>query len=569
MSNGTNSLEDFIYRDDTAAIVIKSEMLPEELFSQHPYIHPGKSLTGGYTVVYVNVGDIEKVVSDTENYVSNIFPLVMGLLDTSSLDAAGILQVERQPWLGLRGNGVLLGFVDTGIDYTNNAFLYEDGTSKIRYIWDQTIPGSAPDGYFFGSEYTNERLNEALLSEDPFSVVPHRDTVGHGTFLASVAGGREPGEYIGAAPEAEIIAVKLKEARRADYARFLIPPEQKNAFASDDFALGIQYIVDKALELKKPVAICISLGTNYGSHNGFTELDEYLSDIAGITGVSISAAVGNEGQSGHHAQGKFNAQGETQDLELRVGEKPEDVYMSIWNYSMDRLSVEITSPSGEHINRIPARSGITYRNKLVLERSTVVIEYVFPIQRSGEQLTRIKIYSATPGIWTITLHGDIILDGGWHAWLPLTGFISPGTVFLSPSPNYTVVTPATTLGITACGAYDHRNDSLAPSTSWGPTRMPSISPDLVAPGVEVGGSYPTGHGTMSGTSVAAAITAGASALMLQWGIVEGNDVSLDSFRVRARLVAGCERSEDVEFPNNRWGYGKLNLLNAFQSMRPV
>jgi subtilisin family serine protease len=205
----------------------------------------------------------------------------------------------------------------------------------------------------------------------------------------------------------------------------------------------------------------------------------------------------------------------------------------------------------------------------VLERSTVIVEYTFPVEVSGGQLTRIKILSATPGVWSITIHGDSILDGSFHAYLPITGFIEPETVFLTPSPNYTVVTPATSLGVITCGAYDSKTNSLYAPSSWGPSRLPALLPDLVAPGVNVSGRLPGNNpGTMSGTSVAAAITAGASALMLQWGIVEKNDTALDSYRIRAKLLAGCTRESNVDYPNNQWGYGKLNLYNTFRSLRP-
>jgi len=209
-----------------------------------------------------------------------------------------------------------------------------------------------------------------------------------------------------------------------------------------------------------------------------------------------------------------------------------------------------------------------YTQNLVLERASVIVEYVFPIEKTGEQLTRIKILSATPGIWTISVYGDLILNGNFHAWLPLTGFIDPQTVFLRPTPNYTIILPATSSGVITCGAYNSFDNSLSPTSSWGPSRLPALLPDLSAPGVNVGGIFPAGYGAMSGTSVAAAITAGASALMLQWGIVEGNDPSMDSYRVRADLIAGCERDPFVSYPNEQWGYGKLNLYNTFRSLRP-
>jgi len=560
--------EDFIYAPDTVALVLDSNAASYLNPEQEPYILMGKELSGGYFIIYVNENDVDRVINRFASLTASVFPFTLGLLVERALRAAGIIQVKQQPYLNLRGSGVLLGFVDTGIDYTLNAFRYEDGSSKIQYIWDQTIRGNPPEGYLYGYEYNNEAINQALRSPNPYNVVAHRDTVGHGTFLASVAASREQGEYIGAAPDAEIIAVKLKKARPFNYRRHLIPRKQENAFTSDDFMMGIQYILDKAQELRRPVAICVSLGTNSGTRDGFTRMEGYLSRVSGIAGTVICCAAGNEANTGRHTHGRIPFTGESQNIELRASDKLEDIYIQIVNYASDRISAAVTSPTGEHISRVPARSGIISTNRLVLERSTVIIEYLFPIEISGAQIIRVKILSATPGVWTITLYGDSILDGTYHAYLPIAGFIDPGTVFLAPTPNYTILTPATALGPITCGAYNSHNNSLYAASSWGPTRLPSIKPDLVAPGVDVAGIFPTGYGSMSGTSVAAAITAGASALMLQWGIVEGNDFLMDTYHIRAALIAGCERDLNTDYPNNQWGYGRMNLFNTFRSLRP-
>ena len=563
--------QDIFYDPGMVALILQSESVSDAFFDHNPYIKFRKNLAGGYSIIYVQEADVEKVINNIESYPINLYPLVLGLIGTPELAAAGVLQVHRQPFLNLWGSGVLLGFIDTGIDYTQSSFRYEDGGSKIAYIWDQTIrSGTPPDGYPYGSEYSTAQIDEALKSANPREVVPHTDTVGHGTFLASIAGGRaQDGEYIGAAPDAEIIAVKLKRARPLDYARFLIPTTQENAFSSDDFMLGVQYILDKALAMRRPVAICISVGCNTGGHDGYATLAGYLARVAGTAGVAVCAGAGNEGQAGHHTYGKLAATGDTQDIEFRASEHSEDILLSLWNYASDRISVAVRSPTGEQVSRVPARSGTSYTSKLILERASVTVEYFFPIERSGAQLTRIKILSATPGIWTITVYGDSVLEGTFHAWLPMTGFIDPATVFLRPSPNYTVVTPANGFGFITCGAYNSLDNSFAAFSSQGPSRLSSILPDLVAPGVDVGGVYPgDSPGVMSGTSVSASITTGACALMLQWGIVEKNDTSMDSYRIRANLAAGCERDPNVEYPNNQWGYGRLNLYNTFRALRP-
>jgi len=568
-SPGSLPLEDFIVLPDTIPLLIRNGSLGSEVFRRAHNIREGTSLDGNYSVDYVNRDEAAGIAAEISSDELGVFPIVLGLLDRQNLEAAGIMRVQRHPYLDLRGRGTLIGFVDTGIDYTKDAFQYEDGTSKIKYIWDQTIRGSAPNGFYFGTEYPEEQLNSALKSENPRAVVPHRDTVGHGTFLASVAAGRENGEYIGAAPDAEIIAVKLKRAGQFHYEQFLVPEWQENAYTSSDFMLGVHYIINKADELGRPVVICVAVGSNFGGHSGHDPLEEYLTRISGINGVAVVCAAGNESQARHHTDDTLSSSGESQDVELSVGEQPGNIYLSLWNKAPDRIAVSITSPTGEIIPKIPVRPGASYSANLVLERSRVTVEYHLPLRASGDQLTRIKIFRPTPGIWTITVHGEIVLDGEYHFWLPLTGFIDPDTVFLTPTPNYTIVVPAAATGVITCGAYDSRNNSLYSDSSWGPTRRPMVAPHLVAPGVNVGGVFPTGYGQMNGTSVSAAITAGACALMMQWGIVDENETALTTERIKAYLIRGCIREIFTEYPNPQWGYGRLDLYNTLNIIRPL
>lgn len=525
---------------------------------------------GRLALVYASPASFEHLWNTLGTSFISSISLVLGLLDRASLEAASIIQVHQQPYLDLMGRGVIIGFVDTGIDYTQPVFQYEDGTSKILYIFDQTIEGSPPEGYTVGTEYTNEQINLALQSDDPYSIVPHQDNSGHGTFLASIAAGRQVGNFVGAAPAADIIAVKLRKARPFYLERFAVPPEQENAYASSAVIVGVEYILQKALELNRPVAICIGLGTNQAGHDGSSILEEYLASTSNLRGVCICVAAGNESQARHHMQGMISGENETQFIDIRVGERAGDIYITIWNNAADRMSVSVRSPTGELVVRVPARSGVRQLTNLILERSRVLIEYYFPLEGTGSQLTVVKIYDATPGIWTITVYGDIILDGRFNAWLPLTGFVAPGVEFLSSDPYITITVPATMIGGgICCGAYDSVQNSLYALSSWGPTRLPAMAPDLVAPGVNVGGFYPYGYGDMSGTSVATAITTGAAALMLQWGIVEGNDPVMSTYQIRAYLIRGCNRSEVLSYPNTQWGYGSLNLLQSFRLMREV
>lgn len=565
--NDNNSIYNFINDPDTADFVVRQTEYFSEFIKERPDVIVTQILAGRYIIGYIGKDKIDRLFDDLGTGEIGASPIVLGLLDRANLEAAGIIQVQEQPFLDLRGRGVLVGIVDTGIDYTNKSFIYEDGTSKIQAIYDQSIISIPPEDFFIGTEYTNEQINEALRSENPYDIVPSKDTVGHGTFLASVAAGRENGDYIGAAPDSELIIVKLKPARNYSRERFLVPPEQENVYESTAVMVGIEYIIKKAQELNRPVAICLGVGTNLGGHDGFTLFEEYLSNIASIRGVCLCTAAGNESEARHHTRGVVKKADDFVPVEIKVGENAGDIYINIRNGATDRLSVAIRSPTGEMVGRIPAKTGTLYEAKLVLEKSKVSVEYFFPTEGTGSQLTIVRIYDATPGVWTVMVYGEIVLDGTFNAWLPITGFVSPDVEFLSPIPNYTIVVPATSMGTITVGAYNSENNSLYSKTSWGPTRLPMMSPDFVAPGVNVSGVYPTGYGTMSGTSVSTAITTGACALLLQWGVIEDNDPSMSTYQAKAYLVRGCIRDPKLEYPNTQWGFGRLNLLRTFELMR--
>lgn len=560
---------DFINSPDSVDFVTRQNSYFIEHARNDPGIVIAQTLTGGYLLCYIHRDEIESLATVLGPGFATTESIVLGTLVDSPLDASGITQIYNQPYLDLDGQDVLVGIVDTGIDFTQPAFIRDDGTSKIRYLYDQSVIGNAPEGFATGTEYTNEQINEALKSQNPYDIVPQRDTSGHGTFIASIAAGRKVDGFAGTARDADIIAVKLPLAKPFYLEAFFVPPTQHDAFSSSSVMVGVEYILQKARELGKPVAICIGLGTNFGGHDGFSVFAEYLGGIASQKGVCLCTAAGNESQARHHMEGKLKAAGDTQNVDIRVGDDAGDVMISLWNTISDRLSVAIRSPSGELVSRVTAKAGPSTVTKLVLERSVVVVRYFLPVEVSGAQLTVVQIRNATPGLWTIIVHGDIVLDGTFHGWLPLTGFVHESVEFLSASPYYTITSPGTMLNSICCGAYNSYNNSLYINSSWGPTRTPAMAPDLVAPGVNVLGYLPSGPKALSGTSIAAAITTGACALLLQWGIIEENDVAMSTYQIRAYLIRGCSRSTAMSYPNTQWGYGKLDLMQTFHMMREL
>ena len=562
------SLKEFANQPDVIKLYAKYNNALTSAIKDAPYIRVGKVVRGEYAVLYADSRRFNEIVQIV-GYASftEMLPNPLTLMGRASLEASGIISVQQQPYLDLRGRGTLVGIIDTGVDYTKKAFQYEDGTSKIRYIWDQTIEGSSPEGFLFGSEYTGEQINQALQTDTPYHIVPSVDTQGHGTFLASVAANRHGSEYIGAAPDAELLVVKLRRVHQFFYDFYVIPESQENAFSEADVMLAIDYMIDKASELNMPLAICIGLGSNMSGHDGLTVFQEYINFVSQITGICICTAAGNESSTKSHTSGTLLFANSAYDIQIRVPENAYSFLTQIYVSSSDRMSVSVKSAAGEIVPRAMAKSGQLTITRLILERSTVRVLYHFPITESGVELISVAILNPTPGVWTLTLHGDIILDGKFNAWLPVTGFVTEGVDFLNPDPYTTIVVPGAGVGSITCGAYNDRDGSLYINSSWGPTRSMLLKPDLVAPGVEVTGIYPLGSGEMTGTSVSAAITTGASALMLQWGIVEKNDISLNTQRIKAYLIRGCSRDQNIQYPDYRWGYGKLDLYNTFRQLR--
>ncbi len=556
-------LYDFISLPTTVAFNFWYTPKMQSYVAERPYIRLGRVLTNDLAIFYTSEDRMDEIFIELGSDFLNIYPEIYGLTGREALDAAGILQVQRQPYLNLTGRGTIIGIIDTGIDYTQPAFRYEDGTTKINYIWDQTITTGPNNDVDYGTVYTKSQINEALKSDDPYGIVPHKDTVGHGTFLASVAAGREVGDFIGAAPGAELVIVKLRKASPFYLRTFLVPHEQENAYESIDIMLGLTFVIDHSAPLQIPSVTCIGLGTNFGGHNGHNLIEDYITSLSNLRGIAVVTGAGNESNARHHTQGVVKETGDVVPIEIRVGEKANFLTVYVWYPGWDKISFSIKSPTGELINRIPFVAGRAFQSKFVLEKSMVTMLY----HQNESRFAVIQIADIVPGTWEINLHGDLIISGQFHAWLPMTGFISPDVEFASPNPNYTVVIPSTSRGVISVGAYNDKENSLYINTSWGPTLDSKFAPDFVAPGVNVTGIYPIGPGTMTGTSVSAAITTGAASLMFQWAIAENNLPTLTGNRLRTLLIRGCTREETRTYPNPQWGYGKLNLPQTFNTFR--
>lgn len=493
-------------------------------------------------------------------------PNIFGINGQRAVYSAGISAVFKLPALQLTGNDVIIGIVDTGIDYTHEAFIYEDGTSKILSIWDQTVAGNPPEGFKYGSEYNVDQINEALLAEDPLSVVPEQDEIGHGTFIAGVAAGRENKKenFIGAAPDASLVVVKLKQAKKC-LREFYSIKDNAIGFQSNDLILGINYLIKKAKSLNRPIVLLLGLGDNMGPHDGFTFTEKILERYSRVPGVIITVAGGNEANKRHHYEGEYDKDEEFQSLQFNVPEGEKGFYISFWNYTPDKYIISLTSPRGTETGKIPSRHEQKQAITFIAETTEILIEYVTIEARTGDEAIFIRLKNPSPGLWNMNVYGELIVNGRYDLWLPREGFVEPNTTFLSPDPRTTVTTPSTNINTITVGAYNDVTKSLYVASGRGPTRSFEIKPDIVAPGVDVSGPLPKNiYGSMSGTSIATAITAGACALLMEWGFVKGNDPKMDTLTAKSLLIRGATRRPSLIYPNPEWGFGEIDLLNTFK-----
>ena len=449
-----------------------------------------------------------------------------------------------------------------GIDYENPDFRNEDGTTRVVSLWDQSVSGNPPAGYAVGSEFTREEINAALAGNGPgggvgesMRTVLSRDTSGHGTAVAGIAAGNGRGSegrmYRGAAPEAELIIVKMGTPRPDGFPR------------TTELMTGVDYVIRKALELRMPVAVNISFGNTYGSHDGTSLVERFLNDISDMWKNVICIGSGNEGTTAGHAAGRVTDEEEVIQ-ELAVQEREPSLNVQIWKSYVDEMDVSIVSPSGERVG--PFREILGPR-RFILGGTELLIYYGEPKPYSVRQeiyISFIPLQSyVDSGVWQIILTPRRIVDGAWQMWLPAQAALNVGTAFLTPDSTSTLTIPSTASLAVTVAAYDARTFSYADFSGRGPAAVYEgigvPKPDLAAPGVLVNAPVPGGgYRAFSGTSFAAPFVTGSAALLMEWGIVQGNDPYLYGEKVKAYLRRGARELPGYsEWPNALLGFGAL------------
>lgn len=521
-----------------------------------------------HAVMYVPIETSIDDLIQSRGY--SALPSILGLTSDISLEASGITRLRNIPNLDLRGSGVLIGFADTGIDYTNPVFQYADGTTRIAAIWDQTIISeSTPEGFPFGTEFTKEQINEALRSDNPYDLVPSRDEDGHGTILAGIAAGNDDAEsgFSGVAPDAELVIVKVKPAKQS-LKEFFRVPEDAVAYQETDLAFGVRYLLNYAARVNKPIVVCISMDTSQYAHDGRGTTSGWLSIQATVPGQVILTATGNEGNAQRHYRGVITEEKGHDTVELNVGPDESGFSLELWGNAPNTFSIDLKSPSGEYIPRIDIAFRESREYIFIFDPTTVFVYSEIAESQSGSQLVFIRFTKPSPGIWTINVYSRGIFPINFNMWLPMGNFISRNTYFIRPDPRTTLLSLACAKIPIAVTAYNAIDDNLYPESGKGYTRIGIVKPDIAAPGVNIPGpSINGGFVAVTGTGAAMAHTAGVAAMLLEWGTVRGNYARMGTQDIKVFLMRGANRREGLEYPNPDWGYGILDIFNSFDRIR--
>ena len=608
----------------------------------------GTIVTETIGIIAVTYENLERLRKDVPSIIYVDVRSAAVLQDLSPSYADNINNVKLNPYLDLTGRNVVVGIIDTGINYLNEEFINEDGTSRILSIWDQSIPNtssetvpivtnqtispiisnetitienpnsintiipmeliqkkklktifdggslstlqipSSPDfskdysedlsnikdlkkfynHLYIGTVYSKQNIEEAITAsqnkKDPYSVVPSKDTIGHGTKVASIIGARGKNMDIqGVANGCNFVIVKLFEStnlkRTAELNNIVSPP----VYNTSEIVSALEFLKSEFIRINRPMVIYIGVGLTYGSHDGINLISRYVTELGDTKGLCIVIGVGNEGNAQGHVSGIIKNVGDISVQELRIPRELKFFSINIWNQIPNRVSLRVVSPSGESTETIETKLNKIDTHNFVFTNTKVITHFFSPEHFTGHQLINVSFSDIKPGIWRVELIGDYIVGGRYDIWLPPHSILPEGLVFLNPDPYNTLVIPSTAINALTV-AYLGENNSIQSSSGKGFNVNNLINPDIATIGTKILATYENNEvTTLSGASAASAIIAGACALLLEWGIVKGNDLGMYSQKIRSYLIYGATRNFIYTFPNMDIGYGEFNLLGVF------
>jgi subtilisin family serine protease len=473
---------------------------------------------------------------------------------------------------GQQGKGVIVGIIDYGCDFLHQNFRNPDGSTRILALWDQTVLPGTSSHLGYGRVYTQAEINAALRSGDPYTSLGHDPGRGsHGTHVMDIACGNGSGSRVpGVAPQADIIFVQISASDISWQGSDVVG---SNFGGSVQLLEAIQFIFEQAGT--RPCAINISLGTNGGSHDGTSLVEQGVDAVVTAQpNRAVVIAASNSYEDGIHASGKV-VQGNFIDLIWQIGQFDfTHNELEIWYSKDDELKLELIDQDDRSIGEVDL--GASAR---ILNQANELLFFVAHRQgdpNNGDNTIGIfmnteSMSSSLPPQIKLRLHGVTISDGRFHAWIERDD--NGQSSFAPPHDN------SHTLGSISCGkqsivvgSYDANTSGqpLSWFSSAGPTRDGRQKPEISAPGHNVlaaNSSTRTGVTRKSGTSMAAPAVTGVVALILAEARSLNKDLTVE--QIRDILSKTARLSPPNTAWNDRYGMGRMDASASVQKVRDL
>lgn len=584
---------------DTWKLILLYQGSLEEISQEVPFTYV--PLLGRFAIIEIASPDIGKLLTYPQIlYLELSRPLYLEEItgiSSSCLNASPFIPPLPGESAGissnlLTGRGTVIAIIDSGIDFRHPDFRNPDGTTRIVSYWDQSLPYDGNNRYNTGYIFSGEDLNQIMgvsgnegASDDIFSsgiflnesgipsddlhdmqLEPSPDISGHGTHVAGICAGNgrsSGGRNHGVAPEASLIVVRLKNEDRSVYTDYA------------SLMMAVDYVVRFAAENTLPLSVNISYGSNDGAHDGNSLIEQFFQNCIYYGRNTITIATGNEGLSRRHSStvisaGNISGANTIYPFSFSVAPGEQNLYLQLWKSPTDSYDYQLITPEQQSVI-ITGKPGI-YQYSLGPNKVLVSVSESTPYQTKQEVFVSFGVsrnqrrqggispeFYLSSGIWQFTILPRSVVDGTVNLWLPSREATNSGTGFLNPTTDMTFTIPSSARNVISVSGYDSSTDVFASFSGQGFSNPQNTKPDLCAPAVNILSTNPGGgYSIRSGTSMAAPFVSGSCALLMQWGIINGNDPFMFGEKIKAALWNGSKALPAFrEYPNSSVGWGKL------------